>query len=84
MGCLSMCKFSNWSTHHEGYTTGRKPDPRSFCIQKTLYNIVNDGDIENELMFAGHNAFKFAQDSYYDNGFIPTTKQLVERILSGK
>ena len=84
MGCLSACKFSNWSMHHEDYTTGRKPDPRSYCIQKTLQNIVEDGDIDNELMFAGHNAFKFAQDPYYNNAFIPTTKELIERILSGK
>ena len=35
-------------------------------------------------MFAGHNAFRFATDPYYANGFIPTTQQLVDRILSGK
>jgi len=38
----------------------------------------------NELMFAGHNAFKFATDPYYADGFIPTTKQLVERIMTGQ
>ncbi len=82
MGCLSACQFSNWSQNEEG-TTGRKADPRSFCIQKTLQNIVHDGSIENELMFAGHNAYRFGQDPWYSNGFVPTVKQLVERIASG-
>jgi NAD(P)H-dependent flavin oxidoreductase YrpB (nitropropane dioxygenase family) len=82
MGCLSACAFSNWSQNEEG-TTGRKADPRSFCIQKTLQNIAHDGEIDNELMFAGHNAYRFAQDPWYKNGFIPTVKQLVERIATG-
>ncbi len=82
MGCLSACNFSNWS-QHEGNTTGRKPDPRSFCIQKTLQNISHDGDVEDQLMFAGHNAYRFAQDPWYKDGFIPTVKQLVERIATG-
>ncbi len=82
MGCLSACGFSNWSQNEKG-TTGRMPDPRSFCIQKTLQNISHDGDVENSLMFSGHNAYRFAQDPFYANGFVPTVKQLVERIASG-
>jgi len=82
MGCLSACHFSNWSQNEAG-TTGRKPDPRSFCIQKTLQNISHDGDVENQLMFAGHNAYRFATDPFYANGFVPTVKQLVERIQTG-
>ncbi len=82
MGCLSACQFSNWAANEEG-TTGRKPDPRSFCIQKSLQNISHSGSIENNLMFAGHNAYKFASDPFYANGFIPTVQQLVERIASG-
>ncbi len=82
MGCLSACHFSNWSQGETG-TTGRKPDPRSFCIQKTLQNISHDGDVEQQLMFAGHNAYRFAKDPWYANGFIPTVKQLVERIATG-
>ena len=82
MGCLSACNFSNWSQSETG-NTGRKADPRSFCIQKTLQNIAHDGDIENELMFSGHNAYRFALDPWYKNGFIPTVKQLVERITTG-
>ncbi len=35
MGCLSQCLFSNWAQDDKG-TTGKKADPRSFCIQKTL------------------------------------------------
>jgi len=82
MGCLSHCKFSNWKDKDE-FTTGKKADPRSFCIQKTLQNIVHTGDVENQLMFSGHNAYKFANDPFYANGFIPTVKQLVERIMTG-
>jgi nitronate monooxygenase len=83
MGCLSGCNFSNWACNENG-TTGRKPDPRSFCIQKTLQNISHDGDVENQLMFSGHNAYRFASDPFYANGFVPTVKQLVERIASGE
>ena len=83
MGCLSGCKFSNWMDK-ETYTTGKLPDPRSFCIQKTLQNIIRKGNVENELMFSGHNAFKFANDPFYKNGFIPTVKQLVDRIVVGE
>ena len=68
--------------------TGKRPDPRSFCIQKTLQTIGHTGDdpdaIEHNLMFSGHNAFRFARDPFYSNGFIPTVRQLVERILTGR
>lgn len=82
MGCLSHCKFSNWKDHDD-YTTGKRTDPRSFCIQKTLQNIAHGADVENELMFSGHNAYRFADDEFYKNGFIPTVKELVDRIRSG-
>lgn len=85
MGCLSQCRFSNWSQNPEtDYSNGKKADPRSFCIQKTLQEVRNDIDIENQLMFAGHNAYRFAGDSFYNDGFIPTIKQLVDRIMEGK
>jgi hypothetical protein len=84
MGCLSMCRFSNWSQHDESHSTGKKADPRSFCIQKTLQNVAHDRDIENNLMFSGHNAYRFAKDPFYSNGFIPSVKELVERILTGR
>jgi nitronate monooxygenase len=88
MGCLSTCRFSNWSQHEPDFSTNKRADPRSFCIQKTLQDIAHAGDnaaaLENNLMFSGHNAFRFAKDPFYSNGFIPTVKQLVERILTGR
>ncbi len=87
MGCLSQCRFSNWSQHEPDYTNGKKADPRSFCIQKTLQAVShNEGpdELEKNLMFSGHNAYRFASDPYYGNNFIPTVKQLVERILTGR
>ncbi len=82
MGCLSACRFSNWRDKGD-FTTGYKADPRSFCIQKTLNHIVREGDVDNQLMFSGHNAYRFATDDFYKNGFVPTVKQLVDRILTG-
>jgi NAD(P)H-dependent flavin oxidoreductase YrpB (nitropropane dioxygenase family) len=82
MGCLSACKFSNWSCNEE-HTTGKPPDPRSFCIQKTLHEIAHGADTRTQLMFAGHNVYKFRDDPFYSNGFIPTVRQLVERIATG-
>jgi nitronate monooxygenase len=88
MGCLSTCRFSNWSQHEPDFTNGKKADPRSFCIQKTLQEIAHHGEdeavLDNNLMFSGHNAYRFATDPFYGNGFIPTVRQLVERILTGR
>ena len=82
MGCLSHCGFSAWKDHDD-YSTGRLADPRSFCIQKTLQDIAHGGDIDQNLMFAGHAAYRFKQDPFYSNNFTPTVKQLVDRILTG-
>ncbi len=82
MGCLSQCRFSNWAQNETG-TTGRRPDPRSYCIQKTLQDIVHGEDVDEQLMFAGHNAYKFRDDPFYSNGFIPTVKELVDRLHTG-
>ena len=83
MGCLSSCLFSNWSQNQQG-TTGKKADPRSFCIQKTLQRISHGiSSIESELMFAGHSAYRFASDPFYKNGFVPKVKELVDRICRG-
>ena len=88
MGCLSTCRFSNWSQHEPDFNNGKKADPRSFCIQKTLQDIAHHGDdpqvLENNLMFSGHNAYRFGSDPFYSNGFIPTVRQLVDRILTGR
>jgi nitronate monooxygenase len=82
MGCLSACLFSNWAQNEAG-TTGKKADPRSFCIQKTLQAIRHSDDVEFQLMFSGHNAYRFAQDPFYANGYIPTVRELVERLQTG-
>ena len=84
MGCLSHCRFSNWSHHEPDFSTGKKADPRSFCIQKTLQDIAHDGALEENLVFAGHNAYRFGTDPFYSNGFVPTAKQLVERLMTGR
>ncbi|WP_448586054.1 NAD(P)H-dependent flavin oxidoreductase [Thermaurantiacus sp.] len=82
MGCLSHCQFSSWKDHDD-HSTGRLADPRSFCIQKTLQAIAHGGDPDRNLMFAGHSAFRFKTDPFYSNGFIPTVRQLIDRILTG-
>ncbi|MBX3561335.1 MAG: nitronate monooxygenase [Sphingomonas sp.] len=82
MGCLSQCQFSSWADNEKN-STGRLADPRSFCIQKTLQDIAHGGPTEENLMFAGHAAFRFRKDPFYSNGFVPTVKQLVERIQTG-
>jgi nitronate monooxygenase len=88
MGCLSQCRFSNWSQTEPEFSTGKKADARSFCIQKTLQAVAHhSGDdevMEHNLMFSGHNGFRFATDPFYSNGFIPTVRQLMERILTGR
>jgi nitronate monooxygenase len=82
MGCLSQCQFSAWADNEKN-STGRLADPRSFCIQKTLQDIAHGGSVENNLMFAGHSVFRFKRDPFYSNGFVPTVKQLIDRIRTG-
>jgi len=94
MGCLSECRFSNWSQRGPDYTTGMKADPRSFCIQKTLQTISHADDVggiaeadrivDHNLMFGGTNAWRFAEDPFYANGFVPSVGQLVAQILTGR
>ena len=87
MGCLSQCRFSNWTQHEPDFSNGKRADPRSFCIQKTLQTIGHDNDpqsVDHNLMFSGHNAYRFASDPFYSNGFTPTVGQLVDRILTGR
>ncbi len=83
-GCLAACKFSSWSVDKlKNYTTGLLPDPRSFCIFKTLQNIICGEDAEYELMFSGHTTYKFSMDPLYRNGNIPSIKELIARMLQG-
>jgi len=82
VGCLSVCRFSNWCQKNE--TTGKKPDPRSFCIQKTLQSIGHNGSLDDNLLFAGTNIYRFAEDPFYQGNFIPTVKELVNAIKEGR
>lgn len=82
VGCLSQCRFSSWADNEKN-STGRLADPRSFCIQKTLDDVAHNGSVDSNLVFAGHNAFRFGSDPFYSNGFVPTVKQLVDRIITG-
>ena len=81
VGCLSQCQFSTWS-RAKG-TTGKLPDPRSYCIHKTLYNVGHNGSIMDNLVFAGHQVYRFATDPLYRDG-IPSVKELIDRIKTGK
>ena len=38
---------------------------------------------DQNLMFAGHAAYRFKNDPFYSNDFTPTVKELVDRILTG-
>jgi NAD(P)H-dependent flavin oxidoreductase YrpB (nitropropane dioxygenase family) len=82
MGCLSQCAFSNWAETESG-NNGKRADPRSFCIQKTLQNIAHGDSVEQNLMFAGHNAYRFGTDPFFADGNVPTVGELVARILTG-
>lgn len=90
MGCLSECKFSNWSQRGPSYSNGHRADPRSFCIQKTLQTVAHASGpdaaevIDHNLMFGGTNAWRFATDPFYANGFVPTVQQLISQILTGR
>lgn len=82
VGCLSACAFSGWSQLN-GHLD-RLPDSRSFCITKTLTAIAHGESIDNNLMFAGHRAYRFGEDPMYKNGYIPTVQELIDALLSGK
>ncbi len=82
VGCLSQCQFSTWSK--AAGTTGRLPDPRSYCIHKTLYEVGHGGSVKDNLLFAGHQVYRFATDPLYRNGCIPSVKELIERIKNGE
>ena len=83
-GCLSQCQFSTWSAAGNNNTTGRLPDPRTYCIHKTLYEIGHGGSVKDHLLFAGHQVYRFATDPLYRNGRIPSVKELIDRIKKGE
>lgn len=81
VGCLSNCMFSGWTQRENAII---QPDPRSFCIQKSLQQISHTDDVEGNLLFAGQIVHRFKTDPFYKNGtFIPTVKELVEQIKTG-
>lgn len=82
VGCLSQCQYSSWSG--ENGTTGKMSDPRTYCIHDTLMAIGHGQDIDNNLAFAGHNVYRFAQDPMYANGHVPTVHELFQALLAGK
>lgn len=82
LGCLSQCQFSAWSGVNG--TTGKLCDPRTYCIHKTLFDISHNGSTDDNLLFAGHQVYRFAQDPLYANGHVPTTHELIEAIKAGR
>lgn len=84
MGCLSQCRFSSWTQYNEKFNTGKRPDPRSFCIHKSLRDMRFGTDVDAGMMFAGSNAYRFAEDEDLKKGYIPSVADLVERLLSGR
>jgi hypothetical protein len=82
VGCLSACQFSSWSQTQD--TTGRIPDPRTYCIHKTLYEVGHGGCIKDNLLFAGHHVYRFATDPLYRSGYIPSVKELISKIKLGE
>ena len=82
LGCLSQCQFSAWSGAKG--TTGKICDPRTYCIHKTLFDIGHNGNTDDNLLFAGHQVYRFAQDPMYANGHVPTTHELIEAIKEGR
>ncbi len=83
MGCLSQCSFSNWADNEEN-TTGKLPDPRSYCIQKTLQRIAHGENPDENLSFAGHHGWRFSSDELFANGKEPTVAELVDAIMRGQ
>jgi NAD(P)H-dependent flavin oxidoreductase YrpB (nitropropane dioxygenase family) len=82
VGCLSQCQFSAWS-RADG-VTGKIPDPRTYCIHKTLMDIGHGGSVDDNLAFAGHSVYRFSEDPLYANGNIPSVHDLFSAILAGK
>ncbi len=88
VGCISTCKLSTWCEDADKkYSTGKIPDPRVHCIRKGLQAAIAGKNLDEALIFSGHNAYKAGDDPFYrgENGcaFIPTVKQLIERLTAG-
>lgn len=88
VGCISTCKLSTWTEDaSKKYSTGKRPDPRVHCIRKGLQEAIAGENLDKSLIFSGHNAYKASNDSFYRDKkgqvFIPTVKQLIERLTTG-
>ncbi|MCP4934054.1 MAG: nitronate monooxygenase [bacterium] len=88
VGCISTCKLSTWSEEADKkHSTGKMSDPRVHCIRKGLQGAIHGTDLDKYLIFAGHNAYRAGEDPFYRNEdgsvFIPTVKQLIERLTAG-
>lgn len=84
VGCLSQCQFSTWCASSPTKSSGKIPDPRTYCIHKTLYEVGHGGSVKDHLLFAGHQVYRFATDPLYRNGCIPSVKELIDRIKKGE
>ena len=60
---------------------GRMYQERNEALQEVAHG--RGAPLDDQLMFAGHNVYRFRDDPFYANGFVPTVKQLVQRILTG-
>ena len=88
VGCLATCALSAWSQEAgKKYVTGKRPDPRAYCIRKSLVGAIQGEDLQQQLIFAGHKAFLAGSDPFYRGAdgetFIPTVKQFVARLATG-
>ncbi|MDR0449475.1 MAG: nitronate monooxygenase [Rickettsiales bacterium] len=80
-GCLAACKFSGWNSFEPDAELPR--DPRSFCIKNTLQAAAHTGATDNNLVFAGHSAYKFATDPLFSNDKRPTIHEFLDEVKKG-
>jgi NAD(P)H-dependent flavin oxidoreductase YrpB (nitropropane dioxygenase family) len=88
VGCLATCALSAWSQDAtKKYVTGKRPDPRAYCIRKSLVGAIQGEDLQQQLIFTGHKAFQAGSDPFYHGAdgkiSIPTVKQFVARLATG-
>ena len=65
MGCLSQCRFSNWSQHEPGLQQRQEGRPAQLlhpedAAGRSAMTADEPQQVEHNLMFSGHNAFRFA------------------------
>ena len=88
--CAALDELIGWFASQYRYATNERelilaerkrlsPDQ----VRANLAQMRKLKDPDKNLMFAGHAAYNFGTDPFYSNGFVPTVKQLVDRILTG-